>query len=86
MSHPARLLSFVALTVSWPALLAPLCRWALRALRRRAPVPVRKRARGRILPRRRRPVAAVHRAGPHGDLGARRRTPRRVTLHDPGPT
>jgi hypothetical protein len=81
MSHSARLLALVALTFSRPALLAPLCRWALRALRRRSPVLVRSRARGRTIVRRRRPISAVHRAGPHGDLGIRRRTAKRAGLN-----
>ena len=74
MSRTARLFSFVAMTCSRPALLAPVCRWALRALRGAATLPVRSRARGRPAARRGRPASEVQRSGP----GAARRSLRRA--------
>lgn len=77
MSRAARLFSFVALTCSGPALLAPVCRWALRAMQVAAAVPVRFRARGRPAARNGRSIDGARRSGPRSDRRAARRAARR---------
>jgi hypothetical protein len=72
-----------ALACSGPALLAPLCRWALGAVRRAVARPVRFRARTRPAARRRRLVPGARRFGPRADRRAGRRAGRRETVLPP---
>ena len=77
MRRLERLYAVVAMRCSGIRPLAPLCRWALRALRTLAATASRCDARARRRVRRCDPVASAARAGPRPDRRASRRRGRR---------